>query len=241
MNQPRILITLDHSYGPSERIYINLSYLNAIEQAGGTPVLVGRPDEDEVAHLIASCDAVFLTGGDDVVPELYGAKKSPLCGKIDPTDRDRVEWNILDRAYAKKMPILGVCRGMQVMNAHGGGTLFQDVEGEMKNAIKHDFHKDEDGNKLQRDLLSHEISIVSGTLFHNIVGKNNISVNSLHHQGVKVLATNFIQSGTAPDGLIEAIEHDEQPFCLGVQWHPEELSNDASINIFKSFIEAAST
>ncbi len=239
MNRPRILLTLDHSYGPSERIYINLSYLNAIERAGGTPVLVGRPDKEEVARLVASCDAVFLTGGDDVVPELYGAEKSPLCGKIDPSERDRVEWDILDQAFARQMPILGVCRGMQVLNAYGGGTLYQDIQGEKVNAIKHDFHKDENGNKLRRDLVAHDINIISGTLFHDIVGESKISVNSLHHQGVRNLAMKFKQSGSAPDGLIEAIEHTEHPFCIGVQWHPEELSSDASANIFSSFIKAA--
>ncbi len=239
MSKPRILITLDHSYGPSERIYINLSYLNAIEGAGGTPVLVGRPDKEEVERLIASCDAVFLTGGDDVVPELYGAEKSLLCGKIDPSDRDRVEWDILDRAYERKMPILGVCRGMQVMNAHLGGTLYQDIAGEMANAINHDFHKDEEGNKLRRDLPAHDALVIPDTLFHKIVGENKFSVNSLHHQGVKNLSNKFTQGATSPDGLIEAIEHIEHPFCLGVQWHPEEMGDTPSQKLFQAFISAA--
>lgn len=238
MSKPRILITLDHSYGPSERIYINLSYLNAIEKAGGTPVLVGRPDKEEVARLIASCDAVFLTGGDDVVPELYGAEKSPLCGKVDPSDRDRVEWDILDHAYSRKMPILGVCRGMQVMNAHLGGTLYQDIHGEMESSIKHDFHKDENGDKLRRDLPAHEMRIIPNTLFYRIIGENKISVNSLHHQGVKDLAQKFKQSGSAPDGLIEAMEHIEHPFCIGVQWHPEEMGDTASQKLFQAFVLA---
>ena len=241
MSRPRILITLDHSYGPSERIYINLSYLNAIEQAGGTPVLVGRPDKEEVARLIASCDAVFLTGGDDVVPELYGAEKSPLCGKIDPSDRDRVEWNILDHAYARKMPILGVCRGMQVLNAHSGGTLYQDIVGEMPNAIKHDFHKDENGNKLNRNLPAHEMHITPDTLFSRIIQTKSFAVNSLHHQGVRDLAQKFKQSGVAPDGLVEAIEHVDHPFCIGVQWHPEEMGDTVSQKLFQAFILAAHT
>ncbi len=239
MSKPRILITLDHSYGPSECIYINLSYLTAIERAGGTPVLVGRPDKEEVARLIASCDAVFLTGGDDVIPELYGAVKSPLCGKIDPSDRDRVEWDILDHAYARKLPILGVCRGMQVMNAHLGGTLYQDIEGEMANACKHDFHKDENSNKLRRDFPAHDMHIIPDTLLHNIVGENKISVNSLHHQGVRDLAQKFKKCGTAPDGLIEAIEHLEHPFCIGVQWHPEELGDAPSQKLFQALVFAA--
>lgn len=238
MSKPRILITLDHSYGPSERIYINLSYLNAIEQSGGTPVLVGRPDKDEVTRLIDSCDAVFLTGGDDIVPELYGEAKSTLCGKTDPSQRDRVEWDILDQAYARKMPILGVCRGMQVMNAHLGGTLYQDIQGELKDATKHDFHKDDSGNKLRRDLAAHEINIIPGTLFYNIVQEKKFPVNSLHHQGIKSLAQDLRPCALAPDELIEGIEHQAYPFCVGVQWHPEEMGDARSQKLFDAFIKA---
>ncbi len=239
MSKPRILITLDHSHVPSERLYINFTYLKQIENAGGIPVLAGRPDKDEIKTLVDYCDGIFLTGGDDVYPDLYGVDKNALCGKVDPSERDRVEWEILDYALTKKLPILGVCRGMQVMNVYKGGSLYQDIKGEMPGALKHDFHKNSAGENLKRNTIAHDMLIEEGTLLHDIVQKNNIHVNSLHHQGVRLLANSLTKCASTEDGLIEGVELKDHPFFIGVQWHPEELNDEPSRKLFKAFVDAA--
>lgn len=241
MNKPQILIILDHSFSPVDRLFINLAYLREIERIGGVPILVGRPNSMEVARLVGMSDGVFLTGGDDVDPQLYGEAKTKICGKVDPTERDRVEGLILEGAHARKLPILGVCRGMQIINVHFGGTLYQDIKGEMKNAVRHDFHKDSAGVSLERNAIAHDIQVEAGTLLKQIVKETKFPVNSLHHQGIKSLGKNLKKSASAPDGLIEGIELVDYPFCVGVQWHPEELNDDPSRALFAAFVEAAQT
>lgn len=240
MQRPRILVTLDHTYKPVERLFINLAYLRAIERAGGEPVLIARPDEKTIIHMIESAHGILLSGGDDVAPPSYGQEPRSCLGKCDPTGRDQVEFLIIRHARTKQLPILGICRGMQMLNVVLGGTLHQDVMHEMPKAQKHDYHKNEDSaTPLGRSHLAHEVRFEPASLLHSLVGVDKIKVNSLHHQGVEQLGTGLRAVAYAPDGLIEGVELPEYPFLLGVQWHPEELSDEGSQNIFRAFVKAA--
>lgn len=237
MQKPRILVTLDHTYKPVERLFINLAYLRAIEEAGGEPILIARPDEEAIIHAVEDADGVLFSGGDDVDPPHYGQEKRACLGKCDPTGRDHVELTIAKHAHAKQIPILGICRGLQMLNVFHGGTLYQDITHEMPNSKKHDCRDTEDNTPL-RSHRAHDVDIEQDSLLHKITGATSVAVNSLHHQGIERLAPNLRASAHAHDGLVEGIELPGYPFFLGVQWHPEELKDEASLKIFRAFINA---
>jgi putative glutamine amidotransferase len=135
-------------------------------------------------------------------------------------------------------PVLGLCRGLQVINVALGGTLYQDLDAEFPNAIKHDYFPT---YGYPRDHLAHAVSVESGSRLRHAFGEASIPVNSMHHQGIKSLAGGLVASASAPDGLIEAVEVPNESFVVGVQWHPEvfELSEPGSGELFRDFIEAA--
>lgn len=237
--KPRILIPLAQYNSHTPPVFgLGEGYVHAIVRAGGSPIMVARPTDEDLHELIRSIDGVFLAGGHDVDPNHYGEEKSECTCNID-RDRDRVEILLTQLAKEHRIPILGVCRGMQVMNVAMGGSLYQDVFTEMTGAIQHDFHTDESGKFIDRSFLAHEVHIEAASLLATIVGQQSCAVNSLHHQGIKVLADGLMKNATAPDGLIEAIAFADHSFGLGVEWHPEELNDEGSQKIFRAFIEAA--
>lgn len=219
---------------------LNQAYINAIVRAGGVPIIVVRPDEEALAELLKFVDGIFLAGGHDVDPKEYGEERKAYTCDVDQ-DRDRIELALVRHAQEKNIPFFGVCRGLQVMNIALGGTLYQDVFMEMPEAITHDLHADTGGKPFPRSMLGHEIVLNENSQLAEIVGIEKFEVNSLHHQGIKKLASMLSAAGTAPDGLIEAIEMTDHPFFLGVQWHPEELDNDISEKLFGAFIDACNT
>jgi putative glutamine amidotransferase len=214
-------------------------YFTALTHVGGAPFMVPLLDTDEAAlrRLFDAADGVFLAGGVDVDPSSYGDELSEECGRTDPS-RDRVELLFARWALAEAKPLLGVCRGMQILNVLAGGTLHQDCTRYFAGAIKHDYFPTA-GHA--RDYLAHEIEILDGTTLRSVYGQARARVNSMHHQGIRDLGAGLIASALAPDGLIEAVEVPGDVFQLGVQWHPEMLiERDAPTRrLFESFVEAA--
>ena len=238
MQQPIILTAGGEEKTGTRRFFANRAYDNAVENAGGVLVTIGRPKEEQVIRsLLETADGLLLMGGHDMCPEYYN-EKNTHCKNID-RERDDLEVLLIKHAHEMKKPILAICRGLQVMNVAFGGSLYQDISKEMENGGEHDFHKDVSGVDRARDFPAHEIQIVSETLLHKLAASQMQTVNSLHHQGIKKLGQSLVASAHSPDGLIEAVEIENYDYGLGVQWHPEELGDDASRKIFSAFIEAA--
>jgi putative glutamine amidotransferase len=236
--QPFILLPASAQNTHSPQTYgQNQANIDAIVRAGGNPVMVVHPDDTALADLLQFVDGIFLAGGHDVDPNEYGEEKKAYTCNIDK-DRDRIELALVRIAHKKNIPLLGICRGMQVMNIALGGSLYQDVLEEMPGAVVHDFHYDAGNKPLPRGLYEHVVTLTPGTQFREIAAQEVIEVNSLHHQGIKKLGTGLLPVGLAPDGLIEAIEATNHPFAIGVQWHPEELDDDTSTKLFTAFIAA---
>jgi putative glutamine amidotransferase len=210
------------------------AYTRALSQAGAAPVMIplGLPEET-LGHIISRLDGILFTGGGDVQPQFYGAQPHPKVDLVDD-DRDRVEIHLLRQLIQTGRPFLGICRGIQVINVALGGTLYTDVLDQHAGAIKHDFYPD-----WPRNHLAHQVTLAESRLAR-ILGSIDVAVNSLHHQGLRDLAPDLQALGYAPDGLVEAVELHGYPFGLAVQWHPEWLTEHASMRaLFAAFIEAA--
>jgi len=214
-------------------------YYVAVAAVGGAPFMIPLLDDEEALRaLYERMDALFLAGGVDMDPASYGEAPHELCGRTDPP-RDRVELLFARWALEDGMPILGVCRGMQVLNVSLGGTLVQDCTLH-PGAIKHDYFP---GEGYERDFLAHAVTLEEGTRLRRLMGAREVRVNSMHHQGIQRLGEGLVPSAVAPDGLVEAIEAPEERFVVGVQWHPEMLIDDdvATRRLFEAFIDAADT
>jgi putative glutamine amidotransferase len=233
--KPIILIPSATHRELGSRLYSNSTYICAIESAGGLPVLTGRPTHDrDLDQLIAIADGLLLLGGSDVDPKYYNTLHCPHIADPDSM-RDELELALLARAEKKRIPILGICRGMQLMNVWQGGTLYRDICDEFADSLHHDNH-----HIKERNFLAHEVAITPSSLLASLAesekGVGTLLVNSLHHQGLKTLGRNLLQAATAPDGLVEAIELADYPFGVGVQWHPEELTDAMSVKLFHTFV-----
>jgi putative glutamine amidotransferase len=214
-------------------------YVRVLASAGAVPWLVPllQGDEDTLRAISERLDGVFLTGGVDVDPSCYGEERHPLCGATDPA-RDWTELRLVRWAVADGKPVLGVCRGIQLINVAAGGTLYQDVTAQHARAIKHDYFP---AGGFTRDQLTHPVRVVEGSRLAGILASAETAVNSMHHQGIKALAPGLAATAFAPDGLIEAVEGRNGQFLVGVQWHPEELADRHAPmrRLFTAFLEAA--
>lgn len=215
-------------------------YCEALRKTGAAPVLLPlQPhDPDCLRDIFDRLDGVFLTGGVDVDPSRYGEVRHPLCGTTDP-DRDAVELMLLQYAMEHGLPVLAVCRGLQILNVACGGTLYQDVTAQVPAALKHDYFPTP--ARPSRTYLAHDITVTRGTRLSELLGEPVVPVNSMHHQAIKDLAPTLRASAFAPDGIIEAVEGIGDQFLVAVQWHPEELAdtNAGQRKLFTSFVEAA--
>jgi putative glutamine amidotransferase len=216
-------------------------YVRVLTGCGGVPWLIPllQGDEATLRSIYDRLDGVFMTGGVDIDPDQYGeAEHRPLCDKPDP-ERDWTDLTLVRWALADHKPVLGICRGIQTINVAAGGTLYQDIQRQRPEAIKHDYFSIS-GN-YPRDLLVHEVRIRPDSRLRSILGQEAMVVNSLHHQGIRRLAPGLVPTAHAPDGLIEGIERDNGQFLVGVQWHPEELTekDPAQVRLFMAFLEAA--
>lgn len=208
-------------------------YIKMLEIEGAVPLILPlTSDKKELDCLFNLCGGFLLTGGQDVSPSLYGAKRSPMCGELSP-ERDEMDSYILKRAVDENKPILGICRGIQLMNAALGGTLYQDLPSEHGNKVNHHMSP-------PYDRAAHSVNIVKGGALGRILEKEKIGVNSYHHQAVKNLAPALKAVAISEDGIIEAVEMPLKRFILGVQWHPEfsYLTDENNRKIVRAFVEA---
>jgi putative glutamine amidotransferase len=214
-------------------------YILTLTAAGAIPWLIPLVDEATLRGIYDGLDAVFLPGGADIDPATYGADPHPLCDRTD-RDRDRVEVSLARWALEEEKPVLGVCRGMQLINVAAGGSLYQDIAEELPNAVKHDYFPFS-GQSFSRDYLAHEVRVADGTRLAHLMGAGPLRVNSMHHQGVKSLGQGLLPTAVAPDGLVEAIEGDRDGYLVAVQWHPEALTDNdpRTRGIFSDFVAAA--
>lgn len=188
--------------------------LESIYRAGGLPVILpDLKDEKALEEFLERIDGLVLSGGADVSPESYGRKDYDPKWPGDKV-RDSYEIALIRGAEKAKKPILGVCRGMQVLNVAFGGTLFQDITSEKTGSLVH-----RDWGIYEQNV--HEVRVEKGSWLEKIYGKAVLKVNTIHHQGVRELAKGFRAVAFAPDGIVEAIEHEGGRWIRGVQWHPE--------------------
>lgn len=208
-------------------------YMEGLAQAGALPLMAPlTAREEDVRQLFALCDGVLLTGGHDVSPSLYGQARLPVCGACSPR-RDAMETALLALALAADKPVLGICRGVQLVNAALGGTLWQDLPSQRPSATGH--HQ-----RPPYDVPAHGVTLLPGTPLRALLGRDSLPVNSYHHQAVRDLAPPLRAMAVAEDGLVEAVYHPQKRFLWGVQWHPEFSfqSDPASRAIFGAFARA---
>jgi putative glutamine amidotransferase len=213
-------------------------YLRAIEAAGGVPVEVSlRLPETELNKLADSLDAFVLTGSPaDVNPELYGEKLHPLGAAAD-RDRERTDFALLAHALRTNKPLLGICYGIQSMNVFLGGSLFQDVADQIGATITHPWEKSSEWAPEP----THEIAIEPGSKIAALAGTKKTRVNSSHHQSIDRPGRNLQVAARSPDGVVEAVEYPgDNPWVVGVQWHPERMAEDRlSKGLFRELVAAA--
>jgi putative glutamine amidotransferase len=212
---------------------VNQPYKDSISNAGGSYELIPMNlTLDALDTLLTRLDGILFTGGYDVDPQCYGGQPHNKVEGID-ADRDRCELFLVRRAIERGKPFLGICRGIQVINVALGGSLYEDLGEQFSPELQHDNHDQ------RRNYLAHHVKLEAGSRLDQILGTQNIQVNSLHHQGVRRLAPDVHATGYAPDGLVEAFELPSHPFGLAVQWHPEELQEHESMRrLFQAFVQA---
>ena len=203
----------------SEAALIPFDYVKAVEKAGGRPVLV-PPSTEGIEETLDALDAVVFTGGSDLDPEFYGEKAHPETVGVVRM-RDEAELALLRAALERDMPVLGICRGIQVLNVGLGGDLEQHLEG----------HRHEPPGQF----IAHDVAIEPNTRLAGMLGERT-TVMSHHHQGIKTLAPGLVETARADDGLLEAVEAPERRFTVGVLWHPE-AGQDA--RLFETLVDEA--
>ena len=205
-------------------VRIRANYAEAISRAGHLPVVVPRFGSDvQFDETLALLDVLVMTGGEDVAPARYGEKESPKLGKVNLL-RDEFDLRLVAAARRRNLPIVGICRGCQLLNVEFGGTLWQDLPSEFP--VKDIAHR---GSR-------HAMSILPDSRLAQVLGKTNVVVNSYHHQAVKDVAPGFRVTAVAPDGVAEVIESDSYP-AIGVQFHPERLVVTDDDELFTKFFE----
>jgi putative glutamine amidotransferase len=212
-------------------------YLESVRRAGGDPIEVVVDGEDP-QHLLSRVDGLMLTGGGDVDPTLYGETPHATFQAAE-TGRDTFEINLARAAVASGVPLLAICRGMQVLNVAMGGTLLQDIPSQVTGALTHSLPQ-------PRHQIAHEVWVSKGSrlaalLADHMEDGETCHVNSRHHQSVERVADGFEVTATSPDGVIEAMEKPGAPFCVAVQWHPENFWRTGEFReLFEGLVEAAS-
>ena len=210
-------------------------YEESLRRAGAE-VRVLDPAVDKPDDVVARVDGLLLPGGGDVLPSLYGEAAHATFSAAE-AGRDEYEMQLARRAVEADMPLLAICRGVQVLNVALGGTLVQDIPTELPGSIDHDIRE-------PRVATAHEVWMTSGTLLERLMRSrieegDAFDVNSRHHQAPRMLGGGLVVSGTAPDGVIEAIEDPARRFCLGVQWHPENFYRTGEFRpLFEGFVAA---
>jgi putative glutamine amidotransferase len=236
MPRPLIGITTRNGRDSDGHPTTNLqqSYLNAVIGAGGLPVPVPCSyPEDLLVDLYSRLDGILFSGGGDIALEHFKGDSHPRIDGIDPA-RDFAELSLTRLAAQQGKPMLGICRGIQVMNVALGGSLYTHIPAQLPGALDHDYP-----GSLRREIV-HPVNVDETARVAGIFGETLLHVNSLHHQGVKDVAPALRIAGHSPDGLVELVEMPGHPYAVAVQWHPEWLTDQPAMQrLFQSFVEAA--
>ena len=220
---------------PREELGLGLTYVTAVERAGAIPVVLPPLDRNVVDELLDGLAGLCLSGGPDLDPARYRRRPHPALGPTEP-EVDRFELALVRRADARKLPLLAICRGAQVLNVARGGALHQhlpDLQQDEGKSIQH--RQSETG-----EATTHEVAVQPGTMLEGIAGRNELEVNSFHHQAVARLGRGLVPTAYAPDGVIEGIEAADHPFAVGVQWHAECLvDRPEHLRLFEALTDAA--
>jgi len=213
------------------RFCVLARYTDAVENSGGIPVILPLSQRDDCTKKYAEmCDGVIFPGGVDLDPKSYNEEKHEKCGEITPL-RDVLEIKLANLLYELDKPLFGVCRGIQAMAVAFGGTLYQDIPSEYDSTIIH-------RQQPPYSTPTHTVKVGKDSLLYRITGREELSVNSMHHQSIKDKSERFSLTAFAPDGIVEAMEVKGMSFGLGVQWHPEHLYSvdPAAKALFDAFI-----
>ena len=218
-----------------ERAYVNSAYLHAVQRAGGVPVVLPpQLSAASLERLARGLDGLLLTGGGDIDPAVFGEAAHPTVCEVAPA-RDTLELSAVRIALDRRLPILAICRGIQLLNVALGGTLFQDVGSDPGTQLQH-------GQQEPRDQPTHKVQVKAGSRLAETLGTDELEVNSMHHQAVRALGAGLLAVAWAPDQLIEGLElADASRFVLGVQWHPEELvsHSEPARRLFAALVQSA--
>jgi len=209
-----------------ERVTLNTAYVRALERAGLVPLAVPTMlAADRAGAALTAVRGLVLTGGEDVAPDRYGAVPHPRLGDVDPV-RDAAELALIAAARAHRLPILAICRGIQILNVALGGTLYQDLDSERPSPVPH-----------SDETSQHAVRVAAGSLLERTLGMRSATVNSRHHQAIRDLAPGLKAVAWADDGVIEGAEPADAgaPWMVAVQWHPEDLTERA---LFDGFARA---
>lgn len=222
--------------GKKNRNMISTSSVKAIDSADGIPIVIPLSvKHDKLEGYIDTIDGIIFTGGVDINPSLYGHE--PIDHTKHVSDiRDSVEMHLLRLAIEKGIPVMGICRGFQLINIYYGGTLYQDINTEYDTSLDHQ------GKQVGSGGLAHDVELLEDSKVFDVYKKRILGVNSMHHQAINLLGDGLRVTARASDGIVEAIEH-RTDNVMGVQWHPENLigSEEDHIIIFKHFVEGATT
>ena len=226
--------TYTNMVGESTRYEGIATYTRALDRAGGAPIFIPLNLSDETLRgVFDRLDGLLFQGGADVHPKEYGEAVESYCGAIDVAC-DETELRLLRWAFAASMPLLAICRGIQVLNVAAGGSLYQDIDAQLNTGLRHPHIKG-----YASTYRAHPIDVEPQSRLAHAIGTTKIEVNSRHHQSVKQVAPGFCVTARAPDGVIEAIESTNGHYALGVQFHPENLIDDDPriFQIFKEFVQ----
>lgn len=234
MRKPLIGLTPSHDTD-NDDIKMRPTYLRALKAAGAIPVVMPLEASDEdLKQLAEDLDGFLFTGGPDVHPFLFGEETQAHCGNVSAA-RDQMELSLLPLVLELKKPVLGICRGIQVLNIALGGNIWQDIPSQTERdfPIAH-------AQPFYYNMPCHTVSLSEGSLLARISGCTSLKVNSMHHQAVKDIGPGLAAAAYSPDHLIEALEMPGYPFFVAVQWHPEYLweKNEEALRLFQTFVKA---
>ena len=234
------VIANQYPVGPTQRAFCGAfpSYLNSVIAAGGLPIIVPLGLPTEALHgVYLRLDGVLLTGGGDIDPQRYHGEATRDMVRGVTAARDEAELQVTQWAVKDDMPLLGICRGHQVVNVALGGDLVVDIPSQIETAMRHDYYASK-----PLDHIAHTVSIEPESRLAALVGTTTLRVNSRHHQAVKHLGSHMVPTAYATDGIIEGTEKPDARFLVTVQWHPENLldkEDGATLALFKGLVEAA--
>ncbi|MEG4148644.1 gamma-glutamyl-gamma-aminobutyrate hydrolase family protein [Microcoleus sp. Pol12B5] len=218
---------------PAGEYRLNGTYIDAVQAAGGIPILL-PPNQLDPASIFDAVDGLILSGGGDINPELYGGYVDHTVYSVN-AERDNFELSLAKLALKADIPVLGICRGMQMLNVASGGSLVIHVPDAYGDEVNH-------GSGIPPRAIEHTIEIEPTSRLAKIMGKTSTTVVSWHHQAVRKVTSDWQIVANAPDTLVEAMEHCYHPWMIAIQWHPE-MSPNCSFNsrIFQAFVEAAAS